>query len=85
MNSIETDLLYEIDAELTQFIDISHDEMLTFCINQHLASTLKRYNEEVDATSEYLLQKSSVRVLKAITKIKKFTDKDIINQYMEDA
>lgn len=85
MISLDRKLLSNIEDELSQYKDLTKVEIFNVCINNRLAATLVKYNEQIDSSSEYLLRQSSVRVLKALTKIKKNDDKDIINQYMEDS
>lgn len=85
MISLDLNTLRTIEVELSTYKDLSKVEIFNTCINNRLAATLLKYNEQIDSTSEYLLRQSSVRVLKALTKIKKVDDKDIINQYMEDS
>lgn len=82
---LDLDIIDEIEVELSRYKDLSKVEIFNECINNRLAATLVKYNEKIDSTSEYLLRQSSVRVLKALTKIKKVNDKDIINSYMEDS
>lgn len=85
MISLDRKLLSNIEGELSQYKDLTKVEIFNICINNRLAATLVKYNEQIDSSSDYLLRQSSVRVLKALTKIKKNDDKDIINQYMEDS
>lgn len=85
MISLDHNTLKTIEVELNTYKDLSKVEIFNTYINNRLAATLLKYNEQIDSTSEYLLRQSSVRVLKALTKIKKVDDKDIINQYMEDS
>jgi hypothetical protein len=83
MISLDPNDLKIIESELNAYKDLSKVEIFNTFINKRLAATLIKYNEQIDATSEYLLRQSSVRVLKALTKIKKVDDKDIIQQYRE--
>ena len=53
-------------------------ELLTSCINSKLDATLDKYNREIDLNSDYLLTRSSFRVLKALTKLQKRADKAVI-------
>lgn len=84
MNSREIDLLCEIDKEICQYNHLSRDQLFTLCVNRHLAASLHVYNDEVNEISKFLLAKADKRVHKALNKIKKFSDKDIIQTYMED-
>lgn len=84
MISLDHNILQTIETELCKYKDLSRVEVFNMCINNRLADTLVKYNEHIDSNSEYLLRQSSVRVLKALTKLKKVDDKEIINQYMED-
>lgn len=84
MISLDRNILSSIEKDLHAYDNLSKVEIFNVCINNRLASTLRKYNEDIDSTSEYLLKQSSIRVLKALTKIKKVSDKDIINDYMEE-
>lgn len=84
MISLDLNTLQLIEKELNTYRDLTKVEIFNVCINNRLVSTLRKYNEEIDTTSEYLLRQSSVRVLKALTKIKKVNDKDIISEYLQD-
>lgn len=81
---LDLNILKQIEVELSTYKDLTKFEIFNACINKRLADALVNYNEQIDYTSEYLLRQSSVRVLKALTKMKKVDDKDIINSYMED-
>lgn len=84
MISLDRNTLSSIEEDLHTYENLTKVEIFNVCINNRLASTLRKYHEDIDSTSEYLLKQSSVRVLKALTKIKKVSDKDIINDYMEE-
>lgn len=84
MNSKEIDLLIEIDNELSQYQHLSKDQLFTLSVNRRLAANLHMYNDEINEISEFLTTKTNDRVLNAMTKIRKFSDKDIIKTYMEE-
>ena len=84
MNLVNNPYINEIDSELNQYYNMSRTDVFNMCINNKLAATLRRYNAEIDFNSEYLVRQESVRVLKALTKIHKSEDKEIIKQNMED-
>lgn len=46
------------------------------CIRNKLKATIIRYDEEIEDSTDYLLTRSSAKVLKAITKIQKADDKN---------
>lgn len=83
MNLVSNPHLIEIESELNRYYKIPRVEVFNICINNRLASTLRRYNAEIDATSDFLIKQESVRVLKALTKIKKNEDREIIKQNMD--
>ena len=78
------DKIKALKGELELAETISRDDILTSAINKRLHSVLLRYNEEIDATSDYLLRKASAKVLKEITRINKHDDLSVIKQYLVD-
>ena len=70
-----------IKKELNKYTDKNHEDLLAYCIKDKLDTALLRYNKEMDLNSEYVLTRSSLKVLKAITKLQKKADK----QALEDA
>ena len=84
MSLVSNPYLIEIESELNQYYKIPRVEIFNICINKRLAATLRKYNAEIDATSEFLIKQESVRVLKALTKIKKNEDREVIKQNMEE-
>lgn len=72
-----------IKYDLNKYKDMSPNELLTFCINDKLQGTLNRYNEEIKLNSDYLLTRSSFRVLKALTKLQKKADKAVLESLAE--
>lgn len=70
----------KIEQDLLKYKDIQREELLKSCITNKLAGTLERYNEEIDLNSDYLLTRSSTRVLKALTKMQKKQDKQILEE-----
>lgn len=65
-----------IKKELNRYADKNPQELLSDCINEKLQATLERYNKEIELNSDYLLTRSSAKVLKALTKLQKRADKD---------
>lgn len=49
--------------------------LLQECIHNKLKATVLKYNEEIEDNADYLLTRSSTKVLKALTKIQKADDK----------
>lgn len=77
-------LIDEIYAELSMYNGYLRDSLMTKFINERLAETLHAYDIELDNNISYLAKTSAMRVMKAIAKKKKQTDKEIIESYMED-
>ena len=75
--------LKKISAELHKYDEYDRQALLKTCINNKLAYTLKRYNEDIDANSEYLLTRSSFKVLKALTKLQKKEDVKAIKETLK--
>ena len=67
-----------IKYDLNKYSNMSQADLLSYCINDKLQGTLKTYNEEIRMNSEYLLTRSSFRVLKALTKLQKKADKNVL-------
>lgn len=72
-----------IKKEINRYIDKTPAELLSYCIEDKLNTTLKKYNKEMDLNSDYLLSRSSFKVLKAITKIQKKSDKKALEDAIE--
>lgn len=70
----------KIEEELNKYKNIQREDLLKSCITNKLAGTLERYNEEIDLNSDYLLTRSSTKVLKALTKLQKKQDKEILEE-----
>lgn len=68
--------LKRISEELSKYANLDHVELFHKCITYKLAVTLQNYNEEIDLNSDYLLRRSTARVLKALTTIQKRNDMD---------
>ena len=45
---------------------------------ERLEATLEKYNREIELNSDYLLTRSSFKVLKALTKLQKRADKNVL-------
>ena len=67
-----------IKKELNKYSDKTKDELLSLCIDNKLQAALEKYNKEIELNSDYLLTRSSVRVLKALTKLQKRADKEVL-------
>lgn len=76
--------LDELRNEMDKWLAYSRIEAYNVCINKRLAATLKNYSAKIDEASEYLLRQESFRVLKALTKIQKNKDKEVINDNLID-
>lgn len=73
-----------INKDFNTYKDLSRQDLLKECINKKLAFTLKKYNEEIDWHSDYLISRSSVKVLKALTKIQKKNDVNVLKENMKE-
>lgn len=78
-----SDNLSLIKDELSKYDGLTRVELFNECINNKLKNTLYKYNVETEHMSDFLLQQEGIRVLKAITKIQKFDDKEIIYANMK--
>lgn len=67
-----------------RYADKSPQDLLQMCINEKLAETLRKYNEEIEAGTTFLLSRDSTKVLKALTKIQKRQDKEILEELGEE-
>ena len=72
------EILDEIEQELNRYKDVSRTELFNQCIDERLKAVLLQYNEEADVTSNYLIRRGSARVLKALTRMQKQDDKDVL-------
>lgn len=70
--------LKHIKQDLNKYADKTPAELLSMCIDDKLQGTLEKYNEEIKLNSEYILTRSSFRVLKALSKLQKKADKEAL-------
>lgn len=82
-NSNLRSTLKKIAEEMNKYSKMTQVELFNQSINKLLTQTLKKYNNNIDLLSEYVLNKEGMRVLKAITKIQKNNDKKIIYENMK--
>ena len=75
-------ILTDINTNLNKYADYRRPELFKQFIHERLTDTLKMYNHQLDVTSDFLLHQEGDRVLKALTKMKKQEDKDVIAQNM---
>ena len=73
-----------IKKDLSKYADKSREELLSLCIDSKLDATLEKYNREIELNSDYLLTRSSFRVLKALTKLQKRADKGVLEAIAEE-
>lgn len=73
-----------IKKDLAKYSDMSKDDLLSMCITGKLQATLEKYNREIELNSEYILTRSSFRVLKALTKLQKRADKGVLEALVEE-
>ena len=72
------DQINHIKSELKKYDDMTPSELLSYCIDDKLQTTLKRYSDEIRWNTDYLLTRSSFKILKALTKIQKNADKEVL-------
>ncbi len=70
--------IHAITAEISKYKDMSRAELYTKCVDEKLKATLSQYINVLNLTEQELRDKSSIRVLKAATKLQKQTDKEAI-------
>lgn len=75
--------LAKIKAELALYDEFTRLELFNHCINQRLLHTLELYNVKTDQLSDFILGQQGIRVLKAITKLQKFSDRKVIYENMK--
>ena len=68
----------EIQADIERYRGISRAELFTKCVNKKLADSLSNYMNVLEMDEKELRQKSSIRVLKAATKLQKQADKEAV-------
>lgn len=73
-----------IKKDLAKYSDKSRDDLLSMCITGKLEATLEKYNREIELNSDYILTRSSFRVLKALTKLQKRADKGVLEALIEE-
>jgi DNA integrity scanning protein DisA with diadenylate cyclase activity len=73
----------KIKNEMNKYSGLTRTEIFDHSINRLLKYTLKKYNNNIENLSEYLLNQEGMRVLKAITKIQKSNDKKVIQENMK--
>ena len=81
MISTETNLktvIDKIDEEINKYANFSRIELFEYCIQELLKEKLRLYSDEIDNTVQFLESRGSARVLKALAKIQKKEDKEII-------
>ena len=81
-NNLAT-LLKKIELEINKYSEMNQTEIFNQSVNRLLKYTLHKYNNSIDQLSDYLLNQEGMRVLKAITKTQKFSDKKIIRENMK--
>ena len=75
--------ILEIKKELNLYKDYARDEFFTYCINEKLKSTLRKYEIELNNSEAYLINRRCNDVLKTITKIQKEQDKKDLDELVE--
>lgn len=71
-------IIDKIDEEINKYTKFSRVELFEYCIQELLKEKLNVYNEYIDTTIKFLESRGSASVLKALAKIQKQEDKEII-------
>lgn len=75
---LNKDLICEIYNDLNNFKHLSHNELFTYCLQERLKASLKKYNLELDSMKDYLHHRWPHEVLRTINFMQKAEDKAII-------
>ena len=76
--------LKEIIQEIQVQKGFSRDKFFEGCINEKLKNIVARYNLDLDLGTNFLLTRSSESVIKAINKIQKVKDREVLRSYMNN-
>lgn len=68
----------KISEEINRYINLSRSELFTKCVDAKLKATLSLYMNVLNMTEQELRGKSSIRVIKAATKLQRDADKEAI-------
>lgn len=79
MSSVELMMLKsrieEISSDISKYADLSRDALFTDCVDRKLKATLARYIDIINLDEKELRTKSSIRVIKAVTRMQHEEDK----------
>lgn len=76
--------LKEIIQEIQVQKGFSRDKFFEGCINEKLKNIVARYNLDLDLGTNFLLTRPSESVIKAINKIQKVKDREVLRSYMNN-
>ena len=74
--------ILKIKEELKVSKAFSRDDLFEECVNKKLENVVKIYNRELDEGSDFLLTKNPESVLKAINKMQKVKDREVLKGYL---
>lgn len=74
----------DINEDLSKYLNMSRDELFTLFVNEKLQGTLRRYEVELEVTSDYLLRKNANIVFKRLTELQKDKDKEALEKAIKD-
>ena len=77
------DRIIEVADDLNRYKGVTRSHLFTKCVDEKLKNTLQIYINDLDLTSDDLMRKASVRVMKALTKIQKNDDKNAIKEQIK--
>ena len=67
-----------IIEDFKKYYKISKDTIYTECIEKKLNLTVLKYNKELALNSRYIERRSDKKVLKALTKLQKNQDREVL-------
>ena len=73
-----------INKDLDKYLNMSRDELFTLFVNEKLQGALRRYEVELEVTSDYLLRKNANIVFKRLTELQKDKDKEALEKAIKD-
>lgn len=76
--------ILKIKEELFKYESVSRADLFSSCIQDKLDTTLRKYNYEISRNADYLRTRSSAKVLKALTKLQKKDDMELLDSMAED-
>ena len=74
-----------IIEDFKKYYRVSKDTIYTDCIEKKLNLTVSKYNNELALNSRYITGRSDKKVLKALTKLQKNQDREILKNLTSKA